>query len=78
MVTEACFGDPMVTPLSVDASTTSKYSSFSTLLLSEMATDTTELVSPGEILNLIGVTSKSDSITIIKTMKTPNVAISLT
>lgn len=57
----ACFGEPITTPLPLDRIITSNFSSLSTIISLVMGIDTVALVSPGEISNVIGVLSKSDS-----------------
>ena len=59
MVTSACLGYPRVTPMPVASRTTSKLSSPFTIVSFTIGMDTVAIVSPGEIVILIGVLSKS-------------------
>ena len=59
MVTSACLGYPRVTPMPVASRTTSKLSSPSTIVSFTIGMDTVTIVSPGKIVTLIGVLSKS-------------------
>lgn len=59
IVTSACLGFPTDTPMSLASSTTSKLSSSSTIVSFTIGMDTVTSVSPGKIVILIGVLSKS-------------------
>ena len=59
MVTSTCLGCPTDTPMPLASSNTLKVSSFSTIMSFTIGMDTVTSVSPGKIVTLIGVLSKS-------------------
>ena len=59
MVTSACREYPTATPMPLASITTSKLSSPSTIVSFTIGMDTVTSVSPGKIVTLIGVLSKS-------------------
>ena len=70
MVTAACLGSPTDTPMPLASSTTSKLSSSSTIVSFTIGMDTVTSVSPGKIVILIGVLSKSAATGMIRNILT--------
>ena len=61
IVTSACRGYPTATPMPLASIITSKLSSPSTIVSFTIGMDTVTSVSPGKIITLIGVLSKSST-----------------